>query len=265
MLFVVCALIAIVWSVCVLRWCFSIRGRGRTAVLVMTYIAAAAALASAVADVRTIRAESGATDSRLAIGIVRRGDWFELDYVRSGASFVTANEMHVPEGSVVSLQWTGCPQPSIEGAACVSPEANRCGLITGTARETEALFVALHPLVHQRLRVVVDPLPRFESWFRQQMQPAPPSAEGAALFTSAGCVYCHVIRGVVASATQIAPDLTHFASRKTIAGTPYATTKGTLTGWIANSRGLKPTSSMPPNAIAPPVLHRLVDYVRSLR
>jgi len=264
-LFIIFAIAAIAFGLCAFRWGISIRGRGRRAALLTSSVAGVAALASLVADVRAVPAASEATASPLAIRIVRRGDWWQLRYDRDGLSFMTANEMHVPADRVVALEWTDAPPPWIDGSLCQSAGDHRCALFTGAPRRGDALFVAAHPLVRQRLHFAVDPPAQFDAWFRVQSQPAHAAGDGPALFASAGCAYCHVIRGVTTDVSQIAPDLTHFASRATIAGTPYPITRAFLSGWIANSRGLKPHSAMPRNAIAPATLQRLTDYVRSLR
>ena len=62
------------------------------------------------------------------------------------------------------------------------------------------------------------------------------------------------------------PDLTHLASRRTIAAGTLPNTRGHLAGWIldpqANQAG---TSGMPPNALEPDELQALLAYLESLR
>jgi cytochrome c oxidase subunit 2 len=42
------------------------------------------------------------------------------------------------------------------------------------------------------------------------------------------------------AAGQVGPDLTHFASRLTIAAGTLANNKGNLAGWIADPQNMKP-------------------------
>lgn len=262
-MFIAFAAAAVIWSLVVLRAGFSFRRRGRGAIVVASLVAAAAAAASIAADVRAMRLARGAEPSGLAIRIVRQEAWWQLEYVRDGVAFTTANELHVPAGAAVSLSWSGLPPPSIGGAVCLPGDGDdRCTLVAGGA--DEARFIRLWPPMWRRLPIVAEPRPRFEQWLRNEARPARASA-GAALFASAGCGYCHVIRGAVASPSQIAPDLTHFAARRTIAAAALPNQHGFLEGWVVHSRALKRGSGMPDNRLEPRVLHAVVAYLESLR
>jgi len=104
----------------------------------------------------------------------------------------------------------------------------------------------------------------FERWFKNESRPAAPSVL-AELFMSSGCSYCHVIRGVNEKPWKLAPDLTHFAGRRTIAASMIPNRAGFLAGWIVESRALKSTSKMPPNPLPPAVLQQLLRYLESLQ
>jgi cytochrome c oxidase subunit II len=245
-----------------MRW--SVTGRGVSAVRLAAYLVAAAAAVSFAFDVRAIRAVSGAERSHVSVRVIRRASWWELQYEREGVTFITANELHVPEGLAVSLRGSELPPMSIEGAAWLPPIDGVARFVMGRAGNHEAKFVRLWPPALRRLRIVAEPRAQFERWFRNEAQPAAASA-GGALFTSAGCAYCHTIRGVAAQASIIAPDLTHFAARATIGGVSIPNRSGYVSGWIAGSRGLKRDSQMPDNRLDPRVLHALVAYVETLR
>ena len=86
---------------------------------------------------------------------------------------------------------------------------------------------------------------------------------GREVFLHGPCALCHTIRGTRALAT-VGPDLTHIASRETIAGI-LPNTRGNLAGWILNPQNLKPGSRMPPTVFETQDLHALLDYLESLK
>jgi cytochrome c oxidase subunit 2 len=78
------------------------------------------------------------------------------------------------------------------------------------------------------------------------------------------CAMCHSIEGTEAGSHN-GPDLTHLASRRTIAAGTLPNTRGTLAGWIVDPQGIKPGSHMPPNTLAPKDLDALLTYLQSLK
>lgn len=87
---------------------------------------------------------------------------------------------------------------------------------------------------------------------------------GREVFLQGPCALCHTIRGTPALAT-IGPELTHVASRTTIAGGFLDNTRGNLAGWILNPQNLKPGTKMPPTLLEAGELHALLDYLESLK
>jgi cytochrome c oxidase subunit 2 len=75
---------------------------------------------------------------------------------------------------------------------------------------------------------------------------------------------CHTIRGTQAAAT-VAPDLTHLASRQTIAAGTLPLTRDHLAGWVVDSQKVKPGNKMPPNYLSAEDLQALLDYLDSLK
>jgi len=126
------------------------------------------------------------------------------------------------------------------------------------------LLIRLWPPMWRHVRVVADPPGAFDRWFANELRSAARIADSE-LFVSSGCAYCHVIRNVAENPSTIAPDLTHFGARRTIAATDLPNRRGFLSGWIVNSHALNHGSEMPPNRLDPVVLHRLVSYLESLR
>jgi cytochrome c oxidase subunit 2 len=75
---------------------------------------------------------------------------------------------------------------------------------------------------------------------------------------------CHAISGTPAG-SRIGPDLTHLASRQTIAAGTLPNTRGNLAGWIVNPQSIKPGTRMPPNQLDPNDLQALLAYLESLK
>ena len=75
---------------------------------------------------------------------------------------------------------------------------------------------------------------------------------------------CHAIAGTPAG-SRIGPDLTHLASRHTIAAGTLPNTRGNLAGWIVDPQRIKPGAKMPPNQLSPADLNALLAYLESLR
>jgi cytochrome c oxidase cbb3-type subunit 3 len=90
-----------------------------------------------------------------------------------------------------------------------------------------------------------------------------PVERGREVFLQGPCALCHTIRGTQALAS-VGPDLTHLASRTTIAGF-LTNTRGNLAGWILNPQNLKPGTAMPPTLLKAEELHTLLDFLESLK
>ena len=61
------------------------------------------------------------------------------------------------------------------------------------------------------------------------------------------------------------PDLTHFGSRKTIAGGIMPNTPQSLARWLKNSPAVKPGSVMPDLKLTDDQVTALVAYLESLK
>ncbi len=68
-------------------------------------------------------------------------------------------------------------------------------------------------------------------------------AKGKTTFTAKGCIGCHAVRGHGAMGVT-APDLTHFGSRTTIAGSLLENNREQLQRWIHNPNAVKPGNKM---------------------
>jgi cytochrome c oxidase subunit 2 len=61
------------------------------------------------------------------------------------------------------------------------------------------------------------------------------------------------------------PNLTHVASRLSLAAGTLPNTRGHLAGWIVDPQLQKPGNNMPPNLLGPDELHALLSYLETLR
>ena len=78
------------------------------------------------------------------------------------------------------------------------------------------------------------------------------------------CAACHAIRGT-AAAGQIAPDLTHIATRSTLGAGTLPNTPENLAAWIQDPQRLKPGNQMPANPLQADDVRALVAYLETLR
>jgi cytochrome c oxidase subunit 2 len=119
------------------------------------------------------------------------------------------------------------------------------------------------------LLVIAEPPDRFDAWYAAQLRTPPPPASplqqrGRQIVESAPCALCHTIQGSQATGS-LGPDLTHLASRRTIAAATLPNTHGNLGGWIVDPQTLKPGSQMPANRLSAADLQAVLAYLESLR
>jgi cytochrome c oxidase subunit 2 len=206
--------------------------------------------------------------------------WWKVRYASDDPSrtLQTANEIHIPVGQPIAIRgnsddvihsfWV----PSLQGKRDLIPgrttlewlQADRPGEYRGQCAEFCGLQHA-----HMAFWVIAEPPEQFNAWMDHELQPAAePSDEklkrGQEIFLKSACVLCHTIRGTDAAA-QVGPDLTHFASRKTIAAGSLANSKGNLAGWIADPQNIKPGNHMATVPVQPAEMQPLIDYLESLK
>ena len=73
-----------------------------------------------------------------------------------------------------------------------------------------------------------------------------------------------MVSGTPAGA-RMGPDLTHIASRLTLAAGTLPNTRGHLAGWILDPQSIKPGALMPANRLSAADLQALLDYLEELR
>jgi cytochrome c oxidase subunit 2 len=232
----------------------------------------------AVPTIRTIFREEPPTPpaDSLKVTVIAHQWWWEFRY--PGTSIVTANELHIPEhrpiwvslrsADVIHSFWV----PALGGKRDVIPgQVNHMWFIANTPGEYYGQCAEFCGDSHanMRFRVFVDTPAQFAAW--EKAQEAPPvqpaagtaAAKGAAVFANSPCTACHTITGV--SKGYIGPNLTHLASRTTIAGGIMKNDPKDLKAWIENPVGLKPGSNMPALGLRGPELDDLVAYLESLK
>lgn len=212
----------------------------------------------------------------LTVQIIGHQWWWEVHYPEQ--QLITANEVHIPVGQPVLFKLTAADvihsfwAPQLQVKLDLLPGQTNTTWVTadrpGSYRVQCAEFCGLQH-AHMSFLIVAEPANQVAAWIaNQQSVPAPPTDpllfEGQQIFLGSACVYCHTIRGTVASG-QIGPDLTHIASRQTIGAGLLHNNVGTLSGWTINAQALKPGNQMPPMYLDAPSLRALVAYLESLQ
>jgi cytochrome c oxidase subunit 2 len=225
----------------------------------------------------TMRANSPITASQadLVIDVIGRQWWWEVQYQEQG--FETANEIHIPVGQPVTLRlvtkdvihslWI----PELSGKLDLLPnQVNELTLVADRTGEYWAECAEFCGTQHAKMQlmVIVQTEQEFASWLEhQQSVPEPPVDEmafqGRQIFLGSACVYCHNIDGTNAN-SDLGPDLTHVASRRTLGAGILENTPGNLAGWIVDAQAIKPGNLMPPMDLSGEELQAVLSYMETL-
>ena len=125
----------------------------------------------------------------------------------------------------------------------------------------------MHAARKNVLRVYAESPADFAAWVALQQQPAvddPSVAAGRAIFLHTACISCHTVRGTVAAGT-FGPDLTHLASRDTIAAGSVPLTQANLRAFVDDPAAFKPGALMPPMHLNPHDLNLVTAYLMTLK
>jgi cytochrome c oxidase subunit II len=217
----------------------------------------------------------------LTIDVYGHQWWWEIQYPNEHEPYrmvTTANEIHVPVGRPIRIHGTSRDvihsfwAPNIQGKRDLMPGYNTDVLMQvnqpGRWRGQCAEYCGLQH-AHMSFYMVGESQKDFDNWMSAQTQPvdapsSPQTQHGQQVFLTHSCVMCHTIRGTTAG-SRVGPDLTHLASRSTIAAGMLPNTIGNLGGWVMNPQSLKPGSRMPPNQLSGPDLQDLLAYLETLR
>ena len=245
---------------------------GLTIVVLFTFL---------VFDISAGRAVT-ATPGRDAIQLRVTGHqwWWEVQYRDSVPNrwVTTANEIHVPVGRPVAVELRSTDvihsfwPPNLTGKRDLIPgnenslwfQADSAGVY-----RSECAEYCGHQHAKMAMIVVAESPDSFARWLTAQRDTAHTPADsltlrGQEVFLSSSCVMCHSVAGTPAG-SRVGPDLTHLASRATIAAGTLPNTRGNLAGWIVDPQRIKPGAKMPPNQLDPDDLQALLAYLETLR
>jgi cytochrome c oxidase subunit II len=219
----------------------------------------------------------------LDVVVIGHQFWWEYRYPKLGV--VTANELHIPVSDPshpmptylylssadtdhsfwvprlagkmdaipnrINEMWIDPPQTGLYLGQC----AQYCG-----TQHAKML-----------LRVYVQTPADFDAWVSQQKQSArqnfggnAAAVEGEKAFMSNACINCHTIAGTPATGL-FGPDLTHLASRDTIASGAVKNTPTNLRQWIDDPNSMKPGCLMPAMHLKDHDLDTITAYLEQLR
>jgi len=214
----------------------------------------------------------------LDVTVIGHQFWWEFRYPKLG--IVTANELHLP------VSTPAAPEPAY--LQLLSADVDHSFWVPQLAGKTD--LIPNHPnqlwldpqkpglylgqcaqfcgIEHAKmlLRVYVDTPERFAAWVKDQQQPGvqdPAAAAGRHVFETQACVNCHTVSGTAAKGV-FGPDLTHLASRATIAAGAALNTPDNLRSWIQDPNTFKPGALMPAMQLTDQETNEVVAYLETL-
>jgi cytochrome c oxidase subunit 2 len=231
-----------------------------------------------VADVYLVNETSppAKASTAMTVHVIGHQFWWEVHY--AGTPAVTANEIHIPVDTRVDVLVTTADVihsfwiPGLNRKIDMIPgyrnhvllDANRTGVLRGQC----AQFCGLQH-AHMAMKVFVQTPAAFHAWLTSMSTPARPPTAAAArvgehVFMTSQCESCHTIGGTPAQG-EIGPDLTHLASRTTLASDEIPNTPSELAAWIRNPQAIKPGSQMPDLGLSNTQISEVVAYLESLK
>jgi cytochrome c oxidase subunit 2 len=222
-------------------------------------------------DIFVIRSTAAPSPRSTAMTVRVTGhQWFwEIDY--PGTAAVTANELHMPTNTRVNVVGTTADVihslwiPELNRKVDLVPgRTNRVLLYADTPGTYSGLCAEFCGLqhAHMLLTVVAEPRAQFDAWLRRNEATATAGAE-AQLFDRT-CGSCHQIRGTSARG-QVGPDLTHVASRSTLAAGAIPNDAAHLREWLQDPQHVKPGNKMPQLPLSRRDVEALVAYLEELK
>ncbi len=234
-----------------------------------------------LATARIIFAIQDAPKPAAALEVTAIGHQFWWEFRYPAQHITTANELHIPVSDTSTSRPTFMKLTSADviHSFWVPRLAGKVDLLPNRINElwmdphTAGLYVGqcaqFCGVEHAKmlLRVYVDTPEQFAAWVKAEQQPGVQDASVAAgrhAFESQACMNCHAIAGTPARG-QFGPDLTHLASRKTIASGAADNTTNNLERWIEDPELIKPGALMPSMHLMPEQVREITAYLNTLQ
>jgi cytochrome c oxidase subunit 2 len=217
--------------------------------------------------------------SALEVTVIGHQFWWEYRYPKLG--IITANELHIPVSDPANPTPTYLTMssadtdhsfwiPRLAGKMDVIPnkinvmwiDPASAGLYLGQCAQYCGTQHA-----KMLLRVYADTPADFAAWVAHQQQAAsenPAAAGGRVVFQHNACISCHNVAGTVATG-RFGPDLTHLASRETIASGSVPLTPANIRTFVDNPAHFKPGVLMPPMHLNDHDLDLVTAYLITLK
>jgi cytochrome c oxidase subunit II len=216
----------------------------------------------------------------LTIEVTGHQWWWEFRYRDSVPSnwLSTSNELHIPVGrpvrvillsnDVIHSFWV----PELHGKQDAIPgHRNTTWLQADRPGVWKARCAEFCGYQHAKMAfdVVAESPARFNQWYVSQLASAQPPTDTSAkhgqdVFMQRTCIMCHAISGTQAG-SRVGPDLSHIATRPSIAAGSLPNTRENLARWILDPQLIKPGVRMPPNKLSPGDMNALLNYLETLK
>lgn len=216
--------------------------------------------------------------------------WWEYHYPQYGVA--VANELHIPVatgdgGRTTYIKLTSADVihsfwiPQLGGKTDMLPNrVNEMWLDPKKTGEYLGQCGQFCGAEHAKmlLRVYVDTPEQFAAWIAGQQKTqaeltaatatstddAIDAATGQRVFEQQACINCHTVQGTMANG-RFGPDLTHLASRKTLASGAMDNTPENLKAWIADPSQFKPGCLMPAMHLTDKQNAQITAYLETLK
>jgi cytochrome c oxidase subunit 2 len=218
--------------------------------------------------VRTMMVSDPPTaEARPDLRIVAHQWWWEIIYLKSGVT--TANEIHIPVGKQLLVDFRSADVihdfwvPALGRKIDIVPghpnrlwiEADHSGTYLGACAE----FCG-NEHAWMRIMVVADSPGDFAAWIKEQSdippKPVTPDEQlGAKIYRENICTNCHL--------RSVGPDLTHVATRRTLAAGALVNTPENLAAWLHDPDDFKPGSNMPNFKLSDGDVRALVAFLET--
>ena len=231
----------------------------------------------AAANVYLIRQTSAPSPrtTPMTIEVIGHQWWWEVRY--PGTTAVTANEIHIPVRTRVNVLATTADVihsfwvPGLNRKIDMIPGRNNRILLyassPGVYRGQCSQFCGFQH-AHMSTYVVAQPPAAYRAWLANTATPARAPGYGGAAGRRAP-IHDQPVRELPhdrrhAARGDIGPNLTHLASRMTLAALTIPNTPPELAAWIRNPQAIKPGTRMPDLGLSTPQVHAIVTFLESL-